>query len=647
MIGALNWLTPEAIHALGWTLLHFLWQGAAIALLLYMAAPFSRSAVVRYNLSLSALVLMVASPVVTFFVLRSASERAVESSPIKEAWQTIEALPNSPVAVPASVVSSLASVDWLRWFVCAWIAGVLVFGIRALGGWMILERLRREKAEPIAANLLRRCVILQQRLGLSRTVSYLQSQLMDSPAVVGWFRPLILLPVTALSGLSPEELDAVIAHELGHIKRLDCFVNLFQIAAETVLFYHPAVWWVSRSVRLERENCCDDMAVRVCGNASTYARALTLMETWRVAPALVLAANSGSLKSRISRLLGFDSITHSVPRGGLAAIGVLCAAGALLATTNFRVSFHHPSDAELLPLSSGQQTLAQQLPVQRVPPTAAIAPASARRPTVTIARNVEARSIPADPPEQSTPPAPPPPLPPEEPPAKDSYIDGMRSAGITNITVDELIALKSQGVTPEYVREMRAAGLNPSVHELISMKAQGVDPQYVREIRSSGLNPSERELISMKAMGVSPDYVRKVRSAWSDVGIHDLIAMRAQGVEPSDAAEFARLGLKDLTVHQLISLKAMGVTPEYIRAMQATGLPNLSTRDYISAKAMGVTPEYIHSIQSAGFSRLTIHDYVSAKAQGITPEFIQTVHSHGFTNLSLRQLIGLKMANVF
>src|SRR5947209_18639181 len=126
---------------------------------------------------------------------------------------------------------------------------------------------------------------------------------MDSPAVVGWFRPLVLLPVSAISGLSPEQLDAVIAHELAHIKRLDCFVNLFQIAIETALFYHPAVWLVSRTLRTERENCCDDVAVRVSGNRAAYVRALTIMEAWRPAPALAAAATGGSLKSRISRIL--------------------------------------------------------------------------------------------------------------------------------------------------------------------------------------------------------------------------------------------------------------------------------------------------------------------------------------------------------
>ena len=106
---------------------------------------------------------------------------------------------------------------------------------------------------------------------------FAHSDSVDAPAVVGWFRPVVLIPLSAMSGLSVEQLDAIIAHELAHIRRYDALVNLFQIAVETILFYHPAVWWVNRVIRVERENCCDDIAVAVCGNASEYARALAMM----------------------------------------------------------------------------------------------------------------------------------------------------------------------------------------------------------------------------------------------------------------------------------------------------------------------------------------------------------------------------------
>lgn len=587
MISAVSWFTPDTIRVLGWTLVHFVWQGAVLAILLYAATTFLRSALTRYSAAVSTLGIMALCPVATFFFLERQPGPVFHQTALNAAVGAIQTIASPAVALPVSAAVSLFSVNWLNPFVSLWFLGVLVFGIRALGGWVLLEQLHREKRQPLSRVLRERCLALQQRIGLSRTVRYFQSRLVDSPAAMGWFTPVVLLPVTALTGLSPEQLEAVILHELAHIKRFDSFVNLFQIAAETMLFYHPAIWWVSRSIRAERENCCDDAAVSICGNAGDYARALTLMETWRAAPALAFGATGGSLKSRISRLLGLRTITRSVPRGGLAAIGLLCAAGALLATT-FNVRVSHLNDSDSIQSPIAEQSVA---PTADVAPYVALEAPRSHSPEVRTAKSaplppVAENRAPVDV-DQNAPEPPPTP----EPSAGGSYIDGMQSVGIKNISVDDLIALKIQGVTPEYVREMRATGLDPSVHELIAMKVQGVTPDYVRTVRSGG---------------------------WNKASIHEIIAMKVQGVEPADAAEYQKLGLKDLTLNQLIALRVQGVTPDYIRAMQ-----------------------------SAGFTNLSAHDYIGAKVQGVTPEFIQKVRSHGFTNLSLHQLIGLKMADVF
>jgi beta-lactamase regulating signal transducer with metallopeptidase domain len=306
MMNPLSWFTVSTMQIptmqiLGWTLIHFIWQGAVLAVILYLAMAFCRTALARYTAALVTFVLMVCSPVATFLFLEGHGDSNFQAASVSGVIQTAKALLAAPVSAPNSIVRPFDSAVWLSWFVLFWFTGVLVFSVRALGGWFLLERLRRNKTEQLPGTLRQRCLGLQSRLGVSRTVRYFESRFLGTPAVIGWFRPIVLLPITALTGLSPQQLEAVIVHELAHIKRLDCFVNLFQIAAETLLFYHPAVWWVNRCIRAERENCCDDVAVSICGDACEYARALTLMETWRATPALVLAANSGSLKLRISR----------------------------------------------------------------------------------------------------------------------------------------------------------------------------------------------------------------------------------------------------------------------------------------------------------------------------------------------------------
>ena len=141
------------------------------------------------------------------------------------------------------------------------------------------------------------------------------------PTVIGWLKPVVLLPASALAGLAPNQIEAILAHELAHIRRHDYLVNLCRRVVETLLFYHPAVWWLSRRIRAERENCCDDLAVSLCGDPVAYAAALAELEGLRSTTGdLVLAATGGSLLQRVRRLLGAP--THAGRAPGWLAAGV-------------------------------------------------------------------------------------------------------------------------------------------------------------------------------------------------------------------------------------------------------------------------------------------------------------------------------------
>ncbi|MHC4213190.1 MAG: M56 family metallopeptidase [Planctomycetota bacterium] len=149
---------------------------------------------------------------------------------------------------------------------------------------------------------------LAELIGVCRVVELTESALVQVPTVIGWLKPVILLPASVLTGLSTEQLEAILAHELAHIRRHDYLANMFQTVIEIVGFYHPAVWWVSHKIRIERENCCDDIAVRVTGDGVGYAKALTAIEELRGGGhRLAVAASGGSLFDRVRRLLGSDS----------------------------------------------------------------------------------------------------------------------------------------------------------------------------------------------------------------------------------------------------------------------------------------------------------------------------------------------------
>ena len=299
--------------ALNSALLHLVWQGVVVAFVLWIALAGLRrsSAHARYAASCAALGILALTPIATMYrVYQRPADLAVGFAGAGTALVT---------AVFTSSIS--APMDWLTlaraWVLPVWACGVALLSLRLLWGYAKVSAMRRtgDLGEPAVLAMVSR---LAERVGVTRTVRVLISSLADGPSVIGWLKPVVLLPAATLLGLTPEQLEAVLAHELAHIRRYDYLVNIVQMLIETLFFYHPAVWWISGRIRQERELCCDDIAVRCCGDAVGYARALTALERMRVmphgdeAPSLALGAGDAPLMYRIQRLLG--AVPQHVPR---------------------------------------------------------------------------------------------------------------------------------------------------------------------------------------------------------------------------------------------------------------------------------------------------------------------------------------------
>ena len=300
------------VPALGWTLAHFLWQGALIALVLEVLLKTCRTAGARHNLALGALILMAAAPVATF------------------AWlQGDVRLVFVPAGFPGLAASLAASqtLTWEKVAVAAWLTGVAVLAFRTAGGLLLVERLR-QGAQPLPPAWAARCRLLQHRMAGSLSVAFAQSQAVATPLVAGWLKPMVLIPAAALARMPADQLEALILHELAHVRRLDAFANLIQAVVETALFYHPAVWWVSRRIRIEREHGCDDLAVAAIQDPALYVRALRSMEALRPAGTSVLAANGGDLKARAARILGLAQAPARPALSRIAAVLILTLTGA-------------------------------------------------------------------------------------------------------------------------------------------------------------------------------------------------------------------------------------------------------------------------------------------------------------------------------
>ena len=315
-------------HSIGWALVEFTWQGAvatavtAIVLLVLRSAP----AQVRYIAACCGLLMMAALPVVSTVQHSRHSDtraaRAAMHSATPRVTPTLSTMSVEPIARVAQ--GSLGGAQapsqpidieaWLPFLVGLWLVGVSALSVRLIAAWIAIHRLRRVGRTPVPEWLHAHVVALANRLGVARRIRILESALVEVPVLIGWLRPVILLPASALTGLSHAQLGAVIAHEIAHIQRHDYVVNLLQAIAETLLFYHPGIWWISRRVRIEREHCCDDAAVELCGDRMVYVRALAMLEELRaVTPSFGMAATGGSLLARIRRVLGVPVDENRAP----------------------------------------------------------------------------------------------------------------------------------------------------------------------------------------------------------------------------------------------------------------------------------------------------------------------------------------------
>ena len=308
----------EWVHAVGWTLLHFLWQGALVGAAYgigRLALANSRPQA-RYALGLGALAALAVLPVATLLHLGPV---AGSLAPAGGDVAGVSA------AVVAAMPADFAIEPWLPWLVGAWLVGVAGCALRALFQYVRMRRLCRLGAVPLP-EWNDRLQALCRRFGVTRPVRLLRSALVQTPSLFGWIAPVIVLPASVLVGLTPQQVELVIAHELGHVRRWDYAINLLQIVVETVLFYHPVVHWVSREVRNEREACCDDLVLRRGADPVDYAKTLASLEELRgMTHAPALAASGGHLIGRIRRIVGVE------PRFGAPAFGAQAVLVAALA----------------------------------------------------------------------------------------------------------------------------------------------------------------------------------------------------------------------------------------------------------------------------------------------------------------------------
>lgn len=545
----------STFQALGWTLIHFCWQAAVIAAL-YLIVDLglkNTTSRTRYLLALATLSSM-------FFIFAATLGYETWHHPAASLLSFNTAATAPLVTAPAntfpSKIGSLAngsihlhSTALLPWLDGIWVLGVAGLSLRSLGGWLWLQRLRRATTEEapaaIQASFRKVCV----KLGIKRLPQLRISRIVPGPLTIGVLRTLVLLPASALLALSPEQLEAVFAHELAHVRRADYFWNLVQTLAETLFFFHPAVWWLGRRLREQRELCCDDIAITTCSDPVLYATALFRLEDQRAAGLNLAMALDGhqsraTFHSRILRILG-EAAPQS-PSVGLRPLSFIAVGASLFLF--------------LSPLPKMGAIVAQRLPVKQMLAMPAEIASATKNLSLRLTHNTPAPRKPAEVQEAKHSPTPSPVTSPAPESAAQplEYEKQMRATGY-DFEQGQYEVLQHAGITPAYAEEMSNLGLGrPSAGVLLELKTQNVTGQYVATMRAAGLEPRGFEkLISYRIFDITPEFIAGMKAA----------------------------GFDSIPPGKLRVLRSVGVTPEYAKAMKQQ-FPNASVQDLIEFRVL-------------------------------------------------------------
>jgi beta-lactamase regulating signal transducer with metallopeptidase domain len=670
--------TPLA-QAIGWALLHLLWQGMLVAAILAatLALLSRQSANARYLASCGALVLLVALGAATAY--RSyegggewgvGSGSKIVAGPVSATEVSSDfvnsdsVISHSPLATPHTPFIQ----THLPQIVLVWLTGVLLLSVRLLFGWLRAHAIARKNATEAAPEWQRAAGRLAHALKLRQAIHLLESAAVEVPTVIGWLRPVVLLPAATLTGLSTEQMEMILAHELAHIRRNDFFVNLMQAVVETLLFYHPAVWWISHRIRVERENCCDDVAVAVSGKPLVYARALTRLEELRMDDARAfVAANGGSLIGRIRRLAGARAESSNVPSRFVAGAALLTVLLALLI-------------APSLPLRGQQQKADTPAPTPK--------PQAAQTTVEVKADTADGDDAEAPDPETEADPADEP-IPAVAPRAAIAGVPGGIARGIAG-GITEGVTGGIEGGIQDGVEDgvfanvaptiamarprVSIAGIAPiaSVAPRIAMSVApraamsalrnmvididnretpeatpAPDARHKRRHIGEGGKLSVDDLIELRAAGVTPAYIDSMRNAGlGELSLDDIAEMRAVGVTPEYIRALRDAGIKFDSARGVTELRAIGVTGDFVAQMRAAGYTNLTTKQLANLRAMGVSPSYVKQLAEAGYHNLTPGELMELRSQGVNTEFIKSLKDAGYTNLSVKDLVRMAAMGV-
>ncbi len=753
-----TFLPAELSEALGWTLLHSLWQATFVAFIIGVALIVLRraSARTRYAVAASGMITtfvlialtfaLIYEPNIRSSALFTAEERletidtegalqaensfaramkselvsdvdagkianisstkTVSKEDLEKAAQTkLHALQNvrsgslnenllvsaskrrafellqlSPVKLTPQLALMERIQQYLPTLVLLWFVGMIAFAMRLVGGITYAQRMKTYRAFPASREWQARVYELAHKLGSSHVPQLLESGLANVPMVVGFLKPVILVPMGFLTGLQAQHIEAILAHELAHIRRKDYLLSLMQAAIETLLFYHPAVWWMSSVMREEREHASDDLAARVCGDSRALASALAILEERNFAGhesafgTASVAATDGHVLGRVKRLLGKQP-ERSFSLEYLAAYLVITCIFALTLTAS--PALQPMMKPVMEPIMENARKTASGLAAKLLPPLAPIAPASTLAPLVSDSNRTKSR--------------------PEswsnywdegnigiegfwEAKFKEksltlilfknkrgknryngtvytglqySEVQGLNASQIRTSSGDVQFRLvKESGtfvftgeansgagggtyefqVNTKFVEQMKGLGFNDvEEKDLVTLAVTDVNMALLREL--SGLKLRTEEAVEIAVLGIKPEFVKEARQ---------------NGLNGEEIKEYGVLGIKNeyikemkqygYNLDEIKELGVLGIKADYVEEMKKFGVKTDEIKEY---GALGIRPDKVKELKDAGVPVDEIKEY---GVLGIRPEYVNTMKSLGYKVEDIKEIgvLGIK-----
>jgi beta-lactamase regulating signal transducer with metallopeptidase domain len=722
MQNILSFFNQNLNYAIGWTVIHSLWQATAAAILsgIVMIILRKKTAQTRYIIHNVALFSVLIAAVVTFNIyyqesaLVVAKESLVANANLQSTgMSTIELIDNQiitsekmtttlPLPILSESTISMAGMkvyfnEHIYFVVLIWLLGVGLFILKLLGGISYVYYLRSQHNFSVDEYWLDMVDNLSRKVNIKRNIALVESALVRSPVVVGYLKPMILFPISAINRLNPNEVEAILAHEIAHVMRHDYVFNIIQSVIEALFYFNPAVWWISANIRAERENCCDDVAIALCGNSLTYAKSLVVVQEMQYYSAAFAMGFAGQRQNqlllRIQRVLNQSNNKSNVMEKFIATcliiFGIVCLSYGgpkeMLPNLFDKTDFFESSDA---PLSNSGYWNAK-IEGDDVEVSFQQKTATSNWNTVHTFKKSEFSAL----------------------PTTESDFNITREAGIMSfkgkfednegygkftftenadfksfivkeniggVKDNTLIHLFMSNINRDYIAYLKQNGYqNISTNKLVELGIHGL----TKDVLSSYFTTFDKKdltlnkLVELKIHGVNAKYRQSLTDAgFVDVPLEQIIEAKIHGINAEYLKDLTASGYKPTSLREVIEFKIHGVNGDFIKKIKGSSNREMSNEDIVEAKIHGVDKidvdvivkagvettnenlrdfaihnvdaDYIAKMNNAGFGKLTAQQLIEAKIHGVTPELVKSYTSMGYADLSFNKVVEFKIHGI-